>query len=587
MSQEEAVAVTIYLSGNVDEVVRFLEDNGASPRNVGKDYIEAYVPVTLLGPVSERPGVIRVREIIPPQQAQSPETIAGHGPQAHLSLPWNQAGYRGQGVKVGIFAGGFEGFSGLMGAELPATVVARCYTDIGMFTQALADCEVDGDYGTRLAESVIDIAPVVSLYIANPVSRGDLQATVDWMVSQGVSVISYSTSWTFDGPGDGTSPYEVSPLKTVDRAVDSGIIWVSTAGSYARRSWFGPYSDRDSDGFIEFNRDGVELNKVVLSEGDVIRGQLRWEGVWGRETTDLGMILYDSDLNPVWYSGDYQSGPLAGDFPIPWDFMRYEVPRDGDYYLTIHDYSGPYSGPVPGWIQLTVWDVVSIEHYTENGSIGNPAESANPGMLAVGAAPWYDPHTIEYYSSRGPTPAGRVKPDIVGATCGETALRPLNENNRGFCGTGQAAPHVAGMAALVRHRFPHFTPPQVAAYLKNNAAQRESPDPNNTWGHGFAQLPPPLTAIAGNGPQALGSLPWNQAGYRGQGVKVGIIDVGFEGFTRPHGGRLYRPGATPRSESSPPTADCGNNRHGTGTREHHGHCPRGVPLQANYFWPGD
>ena len=63
----ESVAVTIYLSGNVDEVVSFLEDNGGDPRNVGEDYIEAYVPVILLGPVSERPGVIRVREIIPPE----------------------------------------------------------------------------------------------------------------------------------------------------------------------------------------------------------------------------------------------------------------------------------------------------------------------------------------------------------------------------------------------------------------------------------------------------------------------------------------------------------------------------------------
>ena len=60
------VAVTIYLSGNVDEVVAFLEENGGDPRNAGEDYIEAYVPVPLLGPVSERPGVIRVREIIPP-----------------------------------------------------------------------------------------------------------------------------------------------------------------------------------------------------------------------------------------------------------------------------------------------------------------------------------------------------------------------------------------------------------------------------------------------------------------------------------------------------------------------------------------
>ena len=62
-----SVAVTIYLSGSMDGVVAFLEENGGAPRNVGEDYIEAYVPVPLLGPVSERPGVIRVREIVPPQ----------------------------------------------------------------------------------------------------------------------------------------------------------------------------------------------------------------------------------------------------------------------------------------------------------------------------------------------------------------------------------------------------------------------------------------------------------------------------------------------------------------------------------------
>ena len=62
-----AVAVTIHLSGNVDVVVQFLEGNGGDPRNVGEDYIEAYVPVTLLGQLSEQPGVIRVREIVPPE----------------------------------------------------------------------------------------------------------------------------------------------------------------------------------------------------------------------------------------------------------------------------------------------------------------------------------------------------------------------------------------------------------------------------------------------------------------------------------------------------------------------------------------
>ena len=71
MHQEESIAVTIHLSGNVDDMVKFLEDNGSSARNVGEDYIEAYVPVSLLGQVSEQPGVIRVREITPAEPAQS------------------------------------------------------------------------------------------------------------------------------------------------------------------------------------------------------------------------------------------------------------------------------------------------------------------------------------------------------------------------------------------------------------------------------------------------------------------------------------------------------------------------------------
>ena len=68
MHSAASVAVTIYLSGtgDADQVVAFLEENGGDTRNVGEDYLEAYVPVTLLGPVSEQPGVLRVREIVPP-----------------------------------------------------------------------------------------------------------------------------------------------------------------------------------------------------------------------------------------------------------------------------------------------------------------------------------------------------------------------------------------------------------------------------------------------------------------------------------------------------------------------------------------
>ena len=126
--------------------------------------------------------------------------------------------------------------------------------------------------------------------------------------------------------------------------------------------------------------------------------------------------------------------------------------------------------------------------------IANPAVSRNPGLLAVGAAPWWDPHTIAPYSSRGPTNDGRTKPDVTGATEVTSSVY-----EHGFGGTSASSPYVAGLAALVKQRFPHYSPQRIAQYLKENAEPRPADDPilgpsahpNNTWGYGFARLPPP------------------------------------------------------------------------------------------------
>ena len=154
----ETVAVTIYLSGNVDGMVGFLEANGVSPRNVGEDFIEAYVPITLLGKASEQPGVLRVRVIIPVELSRSAARISGLGPQAHGSPAWNEAGYTGKGIKVGVIDGGFTGFSDLMGAELPQSVQVSCRpSNSDRRSPALRDCEHTTSHGTAVAESVLAV----------------------------------------------------------------------------------------------------------------------------------------------------------------------------------------------------------------------------------------------------------------------------------------------------------------------------------------------------------------------------------------------------------------------------------------------
>ena len=197
--REESVAVTLYVTeGYAQDVWGWLEESGASPRNMGIDYIEAYVPVSLLAEASLQEGVISIRTIIPPQPAQG--VVVSEGFWVHGVSSWRRSGYRGEGVKIGIIDAGFGGFDSLMGTELPSNVQARCYIEVGVFTSDLADCET-GSHGTAVTEAVFDIAPEATYYISNALASGDLAKTaVDWMVEEGVDIINMSLGFSWDGP---------------------------------------------------------------------------------------------------------------------------------------------------------------------------------------------------------------------------------------------------------------------------------------------------------------------------------------------------------------------------------------------------
>ncbi len=403
--------------------------------------------------------------------------VVSEGVAAHGVTAWHAAGWKGQGVKVGILDS-FEGFSDLIErGELPANVVARCWDSKGGFTSNLADCERGSDHGTGVAEVIMDIAPEATLYIANTADR---HAAVSWMVSQGVAVINHSSSDnTWDGPGDGTSPYSESALKAVDLAVEGGAVWINSGGNSRQEIWFGDFNDPDGNGVHNFT-DADECNwvEVSSSDDDRIDARLRWDDTWQGAARDLDISILNADNETLATS---VRRPDAIGQNSPFEEIRYDDPAFGRYCLQVR-HSG---GPKQGWLQLYS-NNIDMSIPSPGGHIKTPAESANPGMMAVGGAGWWDTGTTAEFSGRGPTPDGRTKPEIVGATRVRTA-----SNKGSFSGTSAAAPHVAGLAALVKSRFPDYTPLDVVEYLKANALPRGEEVPNNTWGYGFAHLPPP------------------------------------------------------------------------------------------------
>jgi hypothetical protein len=426
------------------------------------------------------------------RSSAAPLAIISEGVSQMGADAWQQASLRGQGVKIAVLDAGFRGYDErIQQGELPASVITHTFRTVGGFGAG-------DDHGTIMAEIVFDLAPEAQFYLVNtlPSEVDQFTGAVDWLMEQQVDVILYGRNWLVGSSGDGRGPLTAK----IDQARGSGILWVNGAGDAALRHWEGEWQDLDGcppaldpsgsgGGCLDF-APGDNWNDIPNVIADqLISVGLTWDDRWDQNAE----INYNLALSFEEEPPDWISSQIPGAFHYPVEQIDATVQDDGTYNVAV---TRPPEETRSTRVELFLgWDPgFELEHKVITSSIMTPADAQ--GALVVGATHWSDDE-LEAFSSRGPTNDGRIRPDLVAPDGVSTVTYwlsdgvPCDEGGKGACGSGVAAAHVAGAAALVKSAFPSFTPEEIVAFLKARALDLGQPGPDNEYGWGRLQLGPP------------------------------------------------------------------------------------------------
>ena len=461
--------VNIHLKQLNEKIISKLKALGVTVQGTGKKFrqVTCWVPFDLIETLAKDDNVGSIYNVSKPYVKTLPYTTVGdqilNADDARSTF-----GIDGEDIKVGVISDDADNYLDAINAG---------YLDASLFYNDWNNPFESGNEGTAMSEIVHVLAPQAEIHFeAAGFSWFDLkQSIVDIHGRQGCKVI-------VDDVGFADEPmFEYGDVAVlVDDLTSMGVIYISSAGNGARRTWNGMSADGNSNEWMEFSG-SYETNTITVPPYRTIKVALQWANKWEHANDDFDIYLFagpDPSSKRLASSVNYQ----GGNGYIPYEFFTWtnlnSTPQTVYLRIKLKNVSASRE------MMMFVWNVPgSLSHFQGRSIWGHTAAYS---CISVGAINAFDGQSIEDFSSIGPVrfygydengyPTDYIDfpaPTICGIDDVQTYIGSASpfwpDGYPTFLGTSAAAPHIAAIVALILDQDGNLDWEQVKSILTLSA----------------------------------------------------------------------------------------------------------------------
>jgi hypothetical protein len=493
--QSSSIPITAIAASSTADLYRDLQNLGLIDPVVSETTVSGRLASSQIGAAGQLSSIRYIRT----QWVTHSATPAAQGDRAMRSdLGRKKYNVTGKGARVGLISDSFDCLGGyendVAAGELPE----------GVEVLRAGDCEDGTDEGRAMAQIVHDVAPDAILkFNSAGLSPEAMARSISELLRSGVDVI-------VDDVGFANEPWFQSGVITraIDAASAMGVAYVAAAGNYGHASYessfddAGPVSSEAPESRLHDFDPGPRvdrLQRVTVAPSSAVALDLQWSDNFKPQNpqgpapaTDLALLAFTSsgDLDAISPGRNLASGE-------PFDRMvlvnRSDEAKHMDLAVAV------VRGHLPSYFKWSLsrhigLGAIRIDEHATSGATTLGHRQA-PNVISVGASNFEDtpvygqrPPILRSYSSRGSTPIlldknGELlpkalkyaKPDLVAPDGVNTTVEMGPDSSHdadkqsNFAGTSAAAPHAAGVAALLLEKDPKASPRDICNAMASTA----------------------------------------------------------------------------------------------------------------------